>query len=142
MIRIMKIEDYEQAYALWSGTAGMGLRSLDDSREGIEKFLKRNPTTCFVSEEDGRITGTILCGHDGRRGSIYHTAVVQEFRKHGIGKGLVQAALSALRDEGIHKAALVVFGANETGNAFWMLQGWERREDLNYYSKSINEANQ
>ncbi len=75
-IRNMKISDYESVYALWMSCTGMGLNNLDDSKEGIEIFLKRNPTTCFVAEENGRIIGVIMVGSDGRRGYIYHTRFI------------------------------------------------------------------
>lgn len=77
-IRVMKIEDYPDIYKLWISTPGMGLNNLDDSREGIEKFLRRNPDTCFVAEKEQNVIGTIICGHDGRRGYVYHTAVAEE----------------------------------------------------------------
>ncbi len=141
LLRVMTIADYDRAYALWTGTPGMGLRSLDDSREGIARFLRRNPATCFVAEEGGRLAGLLLCGHDGRRGYIYHTAVHPDFRRRGLGKALVDAALGALRAEGIMKAALVVFAANETGNAFWEAIGFETRKDLVYRNKSLNSEN-
>ncbi len=138
-IRQMVIEDYKQVYDLWINTTGMGLNNLDDSEEGIEKFLKRNPSTCFVAEQDNKIVGVILSGHDGRRGFIYHTTVNQEYRKQGIGKKLVDHALDALEKEGIHKVALVVFERNSLGNAFWESQGFSSRGDLVYRNKSIHE---
>lgn len=141
MIRNMTIEDYEKISALWHGTKGMGLRSLDDSKEGIEKFLKRNPSTSFVCEENGDIVGVIMCGHDGRRGFIYHTVVAENYRGKSIGKKLVEAACEALKKEGIHKAALLVYPDNESGNAFWRALGWEQRTDVNYYNKSLNDEN-
>lgn len=138
-IRQMVIEDYKQVYDLWINTTGMGLNNLDDSEEGIEKFLKRNPSTCFVAEQDNKIIGVILSGHDGRRGFIYHTTVNQEYRKQGTGKKLVDHALDALEKEGIHKVALVVFERNSLGNAFWESQGFSGRGDLVYRNKSIHE---
>ena len=140
-LRVMTIADYDKVYSLWTGTAGMGLRSLDDSPAGIEKFLRRNPSTCFVAEEEGILAGVILCGHDGRRGYIYHAAVAPQFRRSGVGKLLVDAALTALKEEGILKAALVAFQTNQLGNAFWESMGFEKREDLVYRNKSLNDAN-
>lgn len=137
----MKISNYEDIFILWTSTPGMGLRNLDDSKEGIDKFLRRNPTTNFIAEEDGKIVGSILCGHDGRRGYIYHTAVDMRYRGKGIGKNLVKSVINALKREGINKAALVVFTNNEVGNGFWRSMGWEKREDLNYYNLSINKEN-
>ena len=140
-LRVITIADYDKVYSLWTGTAGMGLRSLDDSPAGIEKFLRRNPSTCFVAEEEGILAGVILCGHDGRRGYIYHAAVAPQFRRSGVGKLLVDAALTALKEEGILKAALVAFQTNQLGNAFWESMGFEKREDLVYRNKSLNDAN-
>lgn len=137
----MLIEDYNNVNNLWSNTAGMGMRSLDDSLEGITKFLDRNPTTCFVAELDNRIAGVILCGHDGRRGYIYHTAVKIDYRKRGIGKALVSTTLEALKKEQINKVALVVFATNGLGNEFWEHMGFKRRDDLVYRNISLNSQN-
>ena len=48
-IRVMTLEDYDEVYALWMGIHGFGIRSIDDSKEGVERFLKRNPTTSIMS---------------------------------------------------------------------------------------------
>lgn len=138
-IRLMTIKDYEQVYDLWMNTPGMGLNDLDDSKAGIEKYLKRNPSTCFIAEDDGKIVGVILSGHDGRRGFIYHTTVLEAYRKRGIGKKLVDAVMNALDQEGIHKVALVAFERNEQGNAFWEQLGFQTRTDLVYRNKNIHE---
>jgi ribosomal protein S18 acetylase RimI-like enzyme len=140
-IRLLKLEDYAEVHQLWTNTDGMGMRSLDDSVQGIEKFLKRNPTTNFIAEENQKIFGVILCGNDGRRGYIYHTAVDCNYRRRGIGKQLVDAVINALREEEINKVALVVFATNETGNEFWQSIGFDKRDDLVYRNLSINEKN-
>ena len=141
-LRLLTMDDYNSIYALWSSTPGMGLRTLDDSNEGIERFLKRNPTTCFAALNDMEsIIGVILCGHDGRRGYIYHMAVAPECRRLGIGTMLVDAPLEALRQEGIHKAALVAFSTNEAGNRFWESIGFSERKDLVYRNKEISLEN-
>lgn len=139
MIRLMQLADYDAVYALWLSCAGMGLNDLDDSREGIAKYLARNPDTCFVAEENGKILGVILAGNDGRRGYIYHTAVSPAERGRGIGTQLVNAALSALKACGIHKVALVAFSRNETGNAFWEKQGFTLRNDLSYRNRALSD---
>ena len=135
-IRIMTIDDYEGVYALWMCCVGMGLNNLDDSKEGIEKFLGRNPKTCFVAEEDTEIVGVILAGNDGRRGYIYHTAVNPSYRNQGIGTALVETVMEALRSLGINKVALVVFSKNTDGNIFWEKQGFTARDDLIYRNKT------
>jgi len=136
-IRTMTTSDYDPVYRLWRNTPGMGLNATDDSRAGIERYLRRNPSTCFVAEDGEEIVGAILAGHDGRRGFIYHTAVAIPFRGRGIGKALVDRAMTALEQEGINKAALVVFSKNESGNDFWEKLGFSVRDDLNYRNKNI-----
>lgn len=136
-IRRFITTDYDEVYALWRRTPGMGLNDIDDSREGIEKYLKRNPRTTFVAELDGEIVGVILAGHDGRRGYIHHTCVASELRHSGIGTRLVETALDALKGEGISKVALVVFDKNNGGNDFWEHMGFTMRPDLNYRNKAL-----
>lgn len=141
-IRKFIINDYEEVIALWHKTPGMGLNDLDDSKEGIAKYLKRNPDTCFVAEEESkRILGVILSGHDGRRGFIYHAAVERDAQNQGIGTALVKAAQCALKEQGIHKIALVAFRSNEKGNLFWKACGFETRDDLVYRNKNLHEEN-
>lgn len=140
-VRVMKIEDYDQVYGLWTGISGFGIRTLDDSREGVERFLKRNPDTCVVAESDGKIVGSILCGHDGRRGCFYHVCVDKQYRRRGIGTKMAQFAMEALKKEGINKVSLIAFKENEGGNRFWQEDGWTFRDDLNYYDMTLNEEN-
>lgn len=135
----MSISDYEKVYSIWISCKGMGLNNLDDSREGIERFLLRNPETCFVAEADETVVGVIMAGHDGRRGYIYHTAVLPEYRNRRIAAKLVENAMSAMKNAGINKVALVVFDRNEGGNAFWEKMGFTVRGDLVYRNKSIAE---
>ena len=139
IVRVMTIDDYEKVYALWMSCKNMGFNNLDDSREGIAKCLRRNPTTCFVAEQGEKIVGVILSGHDGRRGLIHHLAVVEDCRRQGIAAELLRHAEDSLKAEGINKIALFVFNRNEAGNAFWEKQGYTRREDLAYRNKALVE---
>lgn len=137
-IRIVTIDDYDSLYSLWMQVPGMGLNDLDDSREGIARYLRRNPSTCFCAVGNGKLIGAILAGHDGRRGFIHHTAVLPEYQRSGIGSALVNTAMEALEKEGIHKVNLVAFRENQTGNVFWEKQGFTLRTDLNYRNKLIH----
>ncbi|MDD4095275.1 MAG: GNAT family N-acetyltransferase [Oscillospiraceae bacterium] len=139
IIRKMTLDDYDSVYQIWINTPGMGLNDVDDSRVGIEKYLRRNPDTCFIAEEDGRPIGAVLSGHDGRRALIYHLAVIGNFQRRGIGGKLLDEVLRALREEGIQKVALVVLSNNEKGNAFWEKQGFPNRKDLIYRNRQIGE---
>ncbi|MBE5872176.1 MAG: GNAT family N-acetyltransferase [Lachnospiraceae bacterium] len=141
MIRAMTIEDYDKVYELWMKIKGFGIRSVDDSKEGVAKFLKRNPDTSVVCEMDGKIVGAILCGHDGRRGCLYHVCVDPGYRLRGIGKSMVVFAMEALHKEEVNKVSLIAFTENDIGNAFWKEIGWTKREDLNYYDFTLNTEN-
>ena len=124
ILRPMEMKDYQQVYALWLACPGMGLNDLDDSPEGIRRFLQRNPETCFVAAEGETIAGCILVGTDGRR---------------GLGRQLVERALESLRQMGIHKTALVVFARNQQGNAFWERMGFTLRTDILYRNRALTE---
>ena len=144
-IRSMTITDYPDVYELWISSAGMGLNDLDDSKEGIDKFLKRNPTTCFVATEGNKVVGVIIAGHDGRRGYIYHTAVAKQYKRQGIGRKLAESALKALSEEGITKVGLFVFNRNEGAKRFWGKMGFAARtpeegDDIVYYDKALTKT--
>lgn len=141
IIRTMCEEDYEKVYELWLSIHGFGMRSIDDSQEGVLRFIKRNPTTSVVAEADGEIIGSILCGHDGRRGCFYHVCVKEAYRKQGIGKQMVTSCMKRLQQEKINKITLVAFKNNELGNFFWNEEGWKMRDDLNTYDFVLNEEN-
>lgn len=137
MIRIMTLNDYEAVRSLWNNTDGVGQNAIDDSKDGIAKYLARNPSTCFVAEKNGAIIGAVLSGHDGRRGTICRLAVAVNEKRQGIGTALVEAALAALRNEGIHKVWLVVFAHNTEAACFWEKHGFTKRGDLHYHDKVL-----
>ncbi len=141
MIRAMTLDDYEQVRSLWMQIKGFAIRSIDDSREGVVRFLERNPGTSVVAVEDGTVVGAILCGHDGRRGCLYHVCVAPGYRRRGIGKAMVVFCMDALKREHINKVSLIAFTKNDIGNAFWHNVGWVQREDLNYYDFVLNKEN-
>lgn len=136
MIYEMKTDDYSEIYELWKNTSGVGLSDAD-TYESISRFLLRNKGLSFVYRHEDKIIGTILCGHDGRRGYIYHVTVAQIFRGRGIGQMLVDKSLQKLKEEGINKCHIFVFNDNEIGNVFWNSKGWNKREDVFVYSKSF-----
>ena len=140
-IRQMTIDDYEEVYKLWQGIHGFGIRSIDDSKEGVDRFLKRNPGISTVAVADDKIVGAILCGHDGRRGCLYHVCVHEAYRKCGIGKSMAGSCMRALQAEHINKVNIIAFKSNELGNNFWKEEGWTFRDDLNYYDFTLNEDN-
>ena len=135
-VREMAISDYDRVLDLWKRTSGLGLSGVD-SRQGILTFLNRNPGLCFVFEEEKKILGTILCGHDGRRGYIYHLAVDEIYRKRGIGRQLTEMSLDALRQAGIAKCHLFVYRDNKEAELFYDRMDWQKRTTLDIFSKDI-----
>ena len=136
----MQEEDYDEVHALWMTIRGFGIRALDDSKEDITRFIRRNPTTSVVARLDGRVIGSILCGSDGRQGAFYHVCVAKEYRRHGIGTQMVGHCMQELKRMGINKVGLIAFTSNDAGNAFWQRLGW-KRSDVNYYEFLLNEKN-
>lgn len=129
--------DYDEAVALWLRCEGMGLSGAD-SREGIAAYLKRNPDTSFVVRIEGILVGTVLCGHDGRRGYVHHLAVDPRYRGRGVGTSLLDACLDALRARGIQKCHLFIYVDNEAGIGFWRRRGWTFRTDISVMSAELD----
>lgn len=138
----MRMDDYEEMADMWRRMPGMGLNDVDDSPEGIQRFLERNPGMSFVAKTTRGMVGTILGGHDGRRGHLYHAAVLPEMRGLGIGRALANASLDALRRNGVSKVGMQVFVDNETGNRFWEKFGFVDRSDVNYRSYTLVDMNE
>lgn len=139
--REMTIDDFENVHALWMSIHGFGIRSIDDSREGVEAFLNRNPGFSVVAEEGGQIVGSILCGHDGRTACFYHVCVREDKRRQGIGKDMTVWCMRKLNQAHVNKISLVAFKDNSIGNSFWQQEGWKEREDYNVYDFYLNEKN-
>lgn len=140
-IRTMTSEDYEGVKKLWLTIKGFAIRSIDDSKEGVMRFIRRNPSTSVVAVHGDEIIGAILCGHDGRRGCFYHVCVREDMRMHGVGKAMVVKCMEELRKEHINKVSLIAFTSNDIGNSFWKKIGWTQRLDLNYYDFTLNKEN-
>ena len=138
--RNLEITDYDGVLALWRECDGISLRDAD-SREGMERYLQRNPGLSFVAEKKAGILGSLMAGHDGRRGYIQHLAVAPGARGQGVGARLVELCLAVLKAEGIVKSHVHVIGANEAGIAFWSKLGWAHRAEIEMYS-FINGSNQ
>jgi ribosomal protein S18 acetylase RimI-like enzyme len=136
LIREMTIGDYDRMIALWKRTNGIGLSDAD-TKENIHHFLVRNPGLSFVCESEKAIIGTVLCGHDGRRGYVYHLAVDDAKRKQGVGKKLMASALEKLRQQRIAKCHLFLYSDNEDAMRFYERTGWMRRCNLLIYSKDL-----
>ena len=136
----MRESDYDDVRALWMTIRGFGIRALDDSREDVVRFIRRNPTTSVVARVNGRVVGSILCGSDGRQGALYHVCVAREYRRRRIGTRMVGYCMERLREMGINKVSLIAFSNNDVGNAFWRQIGW-KKSDVNYYEFVLNEKN-
>ncbi|MBT8433538.1 MAG: GNAT family N-acetyltransferase [Gammaproteobacteria bacterium] len=138
--RYMKLSDHDAVMALWRSCHGLSLRDAD-SCQSTKKYLQRNPGLSFVAQDETIIVGTLMAGHDGRRGYIQHLAVTAELRGKGVSDKLVELCLDALKQEGIVKSHVHVLGDNSAGRAFWLNRGWVHRAEIEMYS-FINSSNQ
>ena len=118
------MSDYDDAIALWNDVEGVEICE-GDSREEIGGYLRRNPGLSRVAEAEGKIVGVALCGHDGRRGWIYHLAVAKAYRRRKVGKLLLDSCVDGLRTAGLQRAIILVAGDNPAGHEFWLRNGWE-----------------
>ena len=135
----MTIRDYEAVLSLWRKTPGIGMNNDSDSRPGIARYLKRNPGLSFVAQIQDMIVGTVLSGHDGRRGYLHHLAVAAAHRKLGIGKTLTERCLRALDNQGIPKCNIFLLRNNFRGRSFWKHNGWNLRQDLSVLQKKTKD---
>lgn len=129
----MTIDDYDEVLALLRETSGVSVRAAD-SREGIARYLARNPGLSLVARNEEQLVGCVFAGHDGRRGSLHHLAVRESRRRAGVGRLLVTFALEGLQRAGIEKTHIDVFADNVNAIAFWKQLGWEQRSDLVRFS--------
>lgn len=135
IIREMTIDDYDEVYEMWQITTKRALSKADE-KDQMERYLKHNAGMSQVAVVDGKIVGTVLAGHDGRRGFIHHMAVLPEFRRKKIGHALAQTAIQKIREQSIDKTHIFCYQNNETGQSFWRDFGFEKREDVFVYSFS------
>jgi ribosomal protein S18 acetylase RimI-like enzyme len=132
-VSLMQASDFDAAVAVWSQAEGVCLCE-SDTRDGIAGFLLRNPDSSFVASSDGRLVGAVLCGHDGRRGHIYHLGVDPSVRRQGVGTALLSRCMLALADAGIPVCRTSVLSDNVQAQDFWNAVGWVEREELKLFT--------
>lgn len=137
IIREMTIADYEEVYQMWQTTSKRALSKADEKPQ-MECYLKHNAGMSQVAVIDGKIVGTVLAGHDGRRGFIHHMAVMPEYRRNRIGHSLAERAIEKIKSEGIDKTHIFCYQNNETGQSFWRDFGFVKRDDVFVYSFNTN----
>jgi ribosomal protein S18 acetylase RimI-like enzyme len=135
-IQPLRIEDYQEVTELWRNCEGINMRE-DDNRRNLERYLQRNPSLSFVARYNQKIIAAILCGHDGRRGYLYHLAVAPEYRRNGIASSLVEKSQISLHALGIRKCHIFVMKENELAQKFWEFLSWRQRQDLHMMSFNI-----
>jgi len=135
----MRAGDHSQALALWKRSKGVGLRG-DDTPAQLTAYLKRNPGFSLTALSEGKVVGTILGGHDGRRGTMFHLAVDETLRRRGLGRQLVDLCLRKLERAGIPRTHVMVIATNRTGRRFWKQMGWAERHDLALFSSPFKKV--
>jgi ribosomal protein S18 acetylase RimI-like enzyme len=132
--------DVSAAREFWVRVPGLSLGAADEPA-ALARFFVRNPGLSWGVFDDGVLCATLLAGHDGRRGFLYHLAVSPEYRGHGLSTELMRRALDGLSAVGIDKVHAFVLADNSQGLAFWASaarRGWSRRGDILVFSKDLN----
>ena len=134
-LREFDLSDWNAAWNLWEKELG---KSNDESwqKDKVEAFLRHNPGLSFAAEIDGKLSGTVMCGFDGRRGYIYHLAVTESEKRKGIGSALIKLAMAKLKDAGADKVHLMIFVENACALAFYNKMGFQNREDITLMSST------
>ncbi len=138
-VSLFTINAYDEVISLWKQSKEVALSDAD-SRKKIQAYLEGNPNMSFIARnKEGRIVGVVLCGHDGRRGYLYHLAVLcsKTAGTRGIGTTLVQECLSALSTAKIQKCHLFIMKDNADGFDFWKAIGWTLRSDIGVISEDV-----
>lgn len=122
--RALVESNLDAAVALWRETKGVELAEGDDRKE-LARYLARNPGLSRAAFAGGQLAGAMLCGHDGRRGLIYHLAVAPAWRGRGIGRRLLAEGVDGLRAAGLKRAIILVEKGNTAAREFWLARGFE-----------------
>jgi len=130
----MKVADYDDVVALWNSCEGV---RTNESRQELERILKRNPRLSSVIRKEQELAAAVLCCHDGRRGYLYHLCVAAGHRKLGLGRVLVEHSMAALKEAGISRCTIFVIVGNEAGEAFWKRIGFRERIDLKALARDL-----
>lgn len=138
IIRGLKESDLDEALKLWKISFNAGFSANFDIKESLIKYLNRNPELSSVAcTKEGKIVGALMCGHDGRRGSIYNTAVYSEYRNNGIGRRMEERSLRKLKKVGITTGFLFINVNNPGSEEFWNSIGWTVAPDIKYLYKEF-----
>jgi putative acetyltransferase len=135
----MAIDDLEDVTVLWDATEGVGMNE-SDGPEQLRGFLDRNPGLSLIARDGSRLVGAVLCGHDGRRGFLYHLAVLTDYRKRGLGRAMVDRCLKSLSMLGLLRCNILIYVDNHSGEQFWKTAGWYDRSELKLLQRDITDA--
>lgn len=134
-ISAMSAADYDEAMAFWQSLPELGVAPRFDTRERITAYLARNPGLSTIARQSGRVVGTVLCGHDGRRGSLYHVGVAPDLRGQGVAQRMLARSTALLKEAGVGTAFLLT--SEDSAAAFWQHNGWQKAPGITYHSKQL-----
>jgi ribosomal protein S18 acetylase RimI-like enzyme len=135
LIRAFRMEDYEAVVKLWEeGNLPLKLDGRD-SREDIERQIVLENVIFLVAEQAGRVVGTVLATHDGRKGWINRLGVDRRLRRRGIGKRLVDEAEDRFEALGLGIYAALIEAGNEESLAVFERLGYRKHPEILYFAK-------
>ena len=90
----------------------------------FRRALSSEASAVLVGRHDGSIVGSVVVGDDGHRGWVYYLAVDPEHRSAGLGRDLMAAAESWLRNRGCAKLQLMIRADNDQARGFYAALGY------------------
>lgn len=135
-LRLLLPQDLDAALALWRASPGVGLSEADEP-DALQRYLARNPGCSVAATRGTQLVGTLLAGHDGRRGLIHHLVVAAVERRQGLARAMLERALAALQRAGIGKCHVLVLADNAAGIGFWRAMGATPRNELALHSLPV-----
>lgn len=119
-------DDVPELIQFWS-VAGENTARPVDRTDLVRRLITYDPEALVIAEIDGVIVGTVICGWDGWRGSLYRLAVSPMRRGEGIGTALVKAAEERLARLGSERYQAMLLDENELGHKAWTAMGYQRQ---------------
>jgi ribosomal protein S18 acetylase RimI-like enzyme len=135
IVRTFAMADYDRVMDLWT-EGRLPLKPQGrDSRGNIAKQILLPNVLFLVAETGGRIVGTVLATHDGRKGWINRLAVDASCRKRGIGRRLVLEAERRLAAAGMGIFACLIEDDNAVSMKVFERLGYKKHPEILYFAK-------
>jgi ribosomal protein S18 acetylase RimI-like enzyme len=115
--------DASAVIALWNACALT--RPWNDPQVDFDRALSNVSSDILIARNEGCVAGSVMVGFDGHRGWVYYLACQPQFQRLGIGRALMSAAETWLRERGAPKIQLMVRDDNKAALGFYEALGYD-----------------